>query len=188
MRTLTEAEFLHWAEDHGLALDAQYPESAVLAFHPEVGDALFWRVPAEPERRPYFLAAFLERLGDWTSCFVWRHLGFWPDTGDIDAQRPNDVVEHHIYQGLGLPRGTSDVVEFMRAESGALLTLLFSTTVFGWSVGEDLYVVPDHARYLLQTNHHGLVHVEFRDAGDAAVWVEALEAQGFPLTAAAGLS
>ena len=62
-----------------------------------------------------------------------------------------------------------------------LVTLLFSTTVFGWSVGEDLYVVPDYARGILQTDHHNVVHVEFRDIKDLSRSVKMMEARGFPL-------
>jgi len=120
-------------------------------------------------------------LGDWHRCFVWRHLGSWPDIGDIDQNWPNEVVEHRILSGLGLPLGTADVVEFERTDSDTLLALLFSTTIFGWSVGEDLYVVPEHARYIIQTDHHRVVHVEFRDPKDVERWVRIMADRDFPL-------
>ena len=109
---------------------------------------------------------------------MWRHLGYWASSGDMDA---NEVVEHQILKGIGLPQGTTEVVEFERADHQALLTLLFSTTVFGWSVGQDLYVVPDHARYVLATDHHDVVHVEFRDTVDIELWVSTMAERGFPL-------
>ena len=181
MRTVAEADFLRWAEVRGLGLDPQYPESAVLTFRPDAGNARFWCIPPEPERRPYFVASLLELLGDWRSCFVWRHLGSWPSSDHLDPQRINDVVEYHILNGLGLPVGTADVVEFERAEFSLLVTLLFSTTVFGWSVSEDLYVLPDHARYLLQTDHHNVIHVEYRHDKDVSPWIEEMSDRGFPL-------
>jgi hypothetical protein len=144
-------------------------------------DARFWTVPPEPERRPHLIAALLELLGDWQICYVWRHLGSWPDTASVDAERANDVVESRILQGLGLPLGTSDIVAFDRTDVAALVTLLFATTIFGWSVGEDLYVVPDHARQLLQTDHHGVIHVSFRDVGDIEYWVSEMARNGFDL-------
>jgi hypothetical protein len=49
--------------------------------------------------------------------------------------------------------GTADIVKFKHDDSDSLITLILSTTVFGWSVG-DLYIAPDHARYILQTDHH----------------------------------
>jgi hypothetical protein len=41
MRALTEAEFLSWSANHGLALDPQYPDMAVLSFRAGSGDARF---------------------------------------------------------------------------------------------------------------------------------------------------
>jgi hypothetical protein len=181
MRTLAESEFLRWCAGRGISPDPRYPQSAVLSFLNGSGDARFWCVPADPRRRPYFLTSLLELMGDWTSCFAWRHSGSWPDIDRIDPQRANDVVEHLILKGLGLPVGAADIVEFPRTESGILLTLLFSTTIFGWSVAEDLYVVPDHANCILQTDHHDVIHVEFRDAEDVAPWVAGMAERGFPL-------
>ena len=37
--------------------------------------------------------------------------------------------------------------------------------MFGWSVPDDLFVVPDHGRQLLQTDHHDVVHVDFAEEG-----------------------
>jgi hypothetical protein len=179
VKTLTEAAFLEWADHAGMCLDPKYPHSAVLVFRPDPQHRRFWEVPAEPERRPYFLLSLLELMGDWNACYVWKHLGSWP--ASADPLRINDVVEWQILNGLGLPLGTADVVRFDRAEVDKLVTLLFSTTVFGWSVGDDLYVVPDQARCILQTDHHDVVHVSCRTSADVDEWVRQMEARGFPL-------
>lgn len=177
MRTLTESTFLKWADGAGLRLDPRYPHSAVLTFKSDAPHARFWEVPIEAERRPYFLQSLLELAGEWQECYAWRHLGRWPESAD--PSRINDVVELQILRGLGLPLGTADVLGFERADMERLLTLMFSTTIFGWSVGDDLYVVPDHARYIVQTDHHNVVHVAFRDPADVATWVTQMGERGF---------
>jgi hypothetical protein len=179
MKQLAETEFLRWAELAGFRLDERYPQSAVLTLQPDPQLNRYWDVPHQPERRPYFIASILELMGDWRSCYVWRHLGSWPES--VDASRINDVVEHRILKGLGLPLGTADVVEIAREESDTLVTLIFTTTIFGWSVGEDLYVVPSHGRYLVQTDHHDAIHVCFRAPEDLEHWVEVMDTRGFPL-------
>jgi hypothetical protein len=121
----------------------------------------------------------LDLLGDWASCFVWKHSGSWPSSAN--PERINDVVELRILSGLGLPLGTSEVVEFGRAEFDSLVTLIFSSTIFGWSVRDDLYVIPDHARCIMQTDHHDVVHVSFRDGEDLKRFVAGMENRGFPL-------
>lgn len=179
MKTLTESAFLAWATGAGLCLDPQYPESAVLVFQSDPHQDRFWEVPAEPERRPYFIWCLLELMGDWQECYVWRHLGSWPKSAD--PLRINDVVELQILEGLGLPMGSGDIVSFDRTELNRLVTLMFSTTIFGWSVGEDLYVVPDHANCILQTDHHDVIHVSCRNSADVDEWVRQMEQHGFPL-------
>jgi hypothetical protein len=179
MNTLPESDFLRWADGIGLVLDERYPHSAVMRFRPDPQLDRFWEVPPEPERRPYFIASLLDLTGDWDSCFVWRHLGRWP--GRADPSRINDGVELQILKGLGLPLGTAAVVEMSRDERDTLVTLIFATTIFGWSVGDDLYVVPNHGRCLLQTDHHGVIHVSLRADGDLAGFVDGMQARGFPL-------
>lgn len=179
MRTHREDEFLAWAERSGFQIDSRYPDSAVLTFRPDSEHHRFWEVPIHPEQRPYFIASILEGIGDWQACYAWRHLGSWPPSAV--PERINDVVELRILEGLGLPLGTNAVVEFTRLEYAKLVTLLFSTTIFGWSVGDDLYVVPDHAQHLLQTDHHGVIHVSFRTEDGLKPYVEEMERRGFPL-------
>jgi len=179
MKSISEAQFLEWATAKGLHLDPQYPHSAVLTFADARKEARFWEVPSDANGRPHFVESLLKLLGDWQVCYAWRHLGSWPL--NVDPLRINEVVEHNILKGLGLPLGTADVVEFSREEIDKLATLMFSTTIFGCSVYEDLYVVPDHAQGLLQTDHHDVIHVLCRDPGDIRRWIEGMEQAGYPL-------
>jgi hypothetical protein len=100
MRAHQEHEFLAWAERSGFHIDARYPESAVLTFHPDSEHDRFWEVPVQPERRPYLIASLLECMGDWQACYAWRHLGSWPQSAL--PERINDVVELRMLRGLGL--------------------------------------------------------------------------------------
>jgi hypothetical protein len=179
MKAHREDEFLAWAARSGFHLDPHYPQSAVLALSPASEHHRFWEVPAEPERRPYFIASLLECMGDWQACYAWRHMGSWPQSAV--PERINDVVELRILRGLGLPLGTNAIVEYARGESDTLLTLLFSTTIFGWSVGQDLYVVPDHGRHLLKMSHHEVIHVSFRTEDGLNFCIEEMARRGFPL-------
>jgi len=181
MKNLTEQDFLEWANTHGLGLDEKYPEAAVLTFKPPLNQDRFWNVPPKPEIRPHFIALLLGLMGDWKSCYAWRHLGSWPES--VDPLRLNDNIELQILKGVGLPLGTAHIVAFAREEMSQLVTVLFSTTIFGWSVGEDLYVVPDHALYIMKVSHHEVIHVSFRHSEDLLRFVEEMNRQGFPLPA-----
>ena len=156
-----------------------YPNSAVLSFVPDPDLDRFWEVPEEPERRPYFIELMLKVIGNWQSCYVWRHLGRWPE--EPNYQRPNDKVEYQILSGIGLPMGTADIIMFENKDLDKLVTLIFSTTIFGWSVGEDLYIIPDNAQYILKTDHHGVLHVSFRNHEDIDKSMMELNEEGFSL-------
>jgi hypothetical protein len=179
MRTHSEQYLLDWAKTHGIGVTEHYPKVVILRFQPETNEDRFWEVPPQPERRSYFALSILELMGEWQSCFVWRHSGSWPDSAD--PQRINDNVELQILAGLGMPLGTADVVEFARVELPQLVTLIFSTTIFGWSVGEDLYIVPNHGRFIMKTDHHAAVHVSFRNSLEAEKFVDEMNAREFPL-------
>ena len=179
MQTVPEPKFIQWLRTKHLSLDPRYPDSRVLTFEASTSEARFWTVPTEPERRPYFVSTLLQLLGDWRVCYAWRHLGEWPDV--VDPGRINDRVEKTILEGLALPLGTTDVVGFSRDEIDKLGTLVFSTTIFGWSVNEDLYLVPDHADAYLKTDHHNVIHATCRTATDISRWIKGMEEAAFRL-------
>jgi hypothetical protein len=139
MRTLGEADLIAWIRLRGIDLHKSYPTTAILTFAPDFGHDRFWCIPPAPERRPHFIATMLNLLGNWASCFVWKHSGSWPRSAN--SKRINDIVELRILSGLGLPLGTSEVVEFERADFDTLVALVFSNTIFGWSVSHDLYII-----------------------------------------------
>jgi hypothetical protein len=180
VRTISDEAFLEWASGNGLGLDPKYPHSASLQYR-DGAEARFWGVPEDPQERPYFLTSLLELMGDWQSCFAWRHRGRWPEADVFEPGRMNDAVEMRLLQGLGMPMGSRDVVVFERGELPTLIALLFTTSVFGFTVNEDLYVVPDHARHVLETDHHDVIHVSFRDANEVGRWIAEMARRGYEL-------
>lgn len=180
MKTMTEKQFLKWAAEKGLGPDPKYPNSAVLDFQGP-SESRFWKVPEGAAQRPYFLSTLIDLMGEWQTCYVWRHLGRWPDPANVSPHRITDAVELNILRGVGVPLGTAAVIAFDRSERAALVTLLFSTTIFGWSVADDLYVVPDHARQLLQTDHHDVIHVSFAADDDLRHWVSKMAEEEYDL-------
>lgn len=172
METLSEIDFLAWAEARGLALDSRYPESSLLTFVSDGAESRRWSYPPEFYRSPYFLGVLLDLLGDWESCYVWRHMGSWPANDEIDQLDASEVVERSIYSGLGVPSGSANILQLARDDRAGLLTLMFCARQFGWSVGEDIHIVPDHARQFLMLSHHDVVHVHFRQSEDIAAWAD----------------
>ena len=179
MKTCSEEQFFAWGKENGIEVVGDYATSTSLSFKPDSGLERFWATPIRPERRPHFLYLMLRLMGECDSYFVWRHMGSWPAAPD-----PNDLhekIEFHLLRSVGLPMGTTEVVQFDGSEFVELVTLLLTTTVFGWSVGEDLYIVPDHARYIMKTSHHDVVYVSFRRQLDLDSYVQEMAKADFPL-------
>ena len=179
MRAIDENLFLGWAKSHGYALTRFGSGSQYLEFDPKSDERRFWEISAEPERRGFMFLALLELMGDWKSCYAWRHQGSWPAAQNHD--RLNDSMEFIILSGMGMPSGTTQAVEFSREEQYNLVTLMLSTSIFGWSVGEDMSIVPDHGRYLMQTDHHDVIHTCFRSSEDRDAYVQAMAKRGYAL-------
>lgn len=179
MKRHKEDQFLRWAKSKRIVLDPKYPEYPVLSFDPPADEHRFWEVPLQPERRLYFIASLLELAGG-DSYFVWRHLGRWPEAPDPWVPE-NIQIEYQILSGIGLAIGSADLVEFHRDEIHRLITLVFTTTIFGWTVEEDPYVIPDHARQILQTDHHGVIHVSCRSAADMERFIAGMKEDGYDL-------
>ncbi len=61
-----------------------------------------------------------------------------------------------------------------------MLTAVFTQLTFGWSVTDDLFVVPDHGRQMILTDHHGVVHAQFLDQRRIEPFVRDMREQGYP--------
>lgn len=167
MKHLPESEFLQWAASKGLTPGNLYPDVVEMRFLDGAPREVYWDTPERPERRPYFLASLLTALGDWETCYGWRHSGSWPGAEEPDWFEDSLLIERAILSGIGMPLGTADVVRFARSDWAALLAAMFSASVFSWSVIGDLLVVPDNARCFMLVSHHDLIYATFRHAEDA---------------------
>lgn len=182
MTTIPQDHFVATLAQTGLALDPKYPDARVLRYTGEM-HSRFWITPTAARRRPFFLSSLLDLLGDWQTCSCWRPKGSWADFRDVELQRPDYSVEQCIFRGLGIVIGSADVLAFGRSEIDALITLLFNTSIFGWSIGEDTYVIPDHGGGFLKVSHHEVVHASVRSEVEINQWVKSMSKAGFDLPA-----
>jgi len=179
MRVLSRADFLKTIEAVGVRLDSKYPKSAILGFPNKPDVARFWAVPGEPQTIPHFAATMINLLGPWKSIFVWKHLGSW--MVEVKGEDLNDDIQALLYKGLGIQSNSADILVFDRQELSMLIALIFNQLIFGWNLGDDLYLIPDDGRHIVHTDHHDVVHVSFQDAGSADRFVNAMAERGYQL-------
>ena len=179
MKLHSESEFLDWAQARGMGLDPQHPGSASLVYVSTPEFTRFWAVPPEPQLRPNFLGCILDAFGAWSSYRCWKHLGNWP--AKPNGQSINDEIAFTAFRSIGLPEESTDIVEFADSERVQLITLLFTTTIFGFTTWDDLFLVPDTGRGIIQTDHHGTINLSFKEEATMNEFVRSMEKKGYSL-------
>ena len=180
MQTICREDFWHQTAALGVGIDPNYPNSGCLSLLPPAEHARFWVVPPDPAAWPHFIASLLDGLDDWTSGLLWPRSGDWPSGQPGSA---NEGVRGVILRGAGIPDGWAGAVRFDRAEEASLVAVLYAFVAFGWCVDDDLFFLPDHARQLLQTDHHDVIHAECRSGERVAELVAHMAAAGYELPA-----
>src|SRR5262249_12825198 len=97
-------------------------------------------------------------LDKWDYGLLWPRSGSWPDPAH--SRSYDESVRDLLLRGVGFPVGWAGGMRFKSNEKDALVAVLYAALAFGWCVDDDLFFVPDHGRQLLQTDHHGVVHVD----------------------------
>ena len=106
-------------------------------------------------------------------------MGSW--TTSIKGERVNDDVQAVMYKGIGINGDNADILAFRRNELASLVTLIFNQLVFGWHVGDDLYIIPDHGHQIIKTDHHDAVHVASLNDEAMVKYVKAMHDHKFEL-------
>jgi hypothetical protein len=90
-------------------------------------------------------------------------------------------VREVILRGAGIPIGLSGAILFGRNEESSILTVLFTSFAFGCCVDDDLYVIPQHGRQIVQTDNHGVVHATCQDEQRIRELVAHMDGAGYEL-------
>jgi hypothetical protein len=169
-------DFLRWAASAGIGTDPRYPESGCLSLLPPRDHARFWVVPRDPATWPRFSDCILDGLDPWEGVFLWPRSGTWPAAGEGGSL--NERIREVILRGAGVPAGWAGALRFLDWEADAVVAVAFACLAFGW---DDLFLIPDHGRQLIQTDHHGVVHVACGSEPRVAEFVARTAAEGYEL-------
>jgi hypothetical protein len=179
MQAVTSEDFRRWLAGAGIGFDPQYPDYLTLL--PASNNARFWVVPADAVTWPHFITALLGGLDEWESGYLWPLEGVWP--ASARSKSANERVRDVMLRGAGIPDGWAGAVRFDRAEHGAVIAVLFVAVVFGWHGPDDLFFVPDHARQIVRTDHHDVLHAECGSDGRIGELVGHMATAGYDLPA-----
>ena len=179
METIPTDRFVEWCAARHIQPDDRYSPPECLVYVPPCRHHRFWPVPERAAEIPFFASHLLAGFDPWAECFAWPRGGVWPDWGS--SERIAQSVQDVILRGAGVPPDLHGAVRFTRDELPKLVTVIFAKLAFGWSVIDDLFVVPDHGRQFLQTDHHDVVHVEFSDSKYIAPFIKHMADEDYAL-------
>ena len=89
---------------------------------------------------------------------LWRRGGgVWHEGPDTTAR--NEAIDLAL-RGAGVPPEHAGALRLSpESELAALWVVVLAFFVFGWGVGEDLYIIPENASCFLMVSHHGELFV-----------------------------
>ena len=123
--------------------------------------ACFYHSVKAASGKPHFAASVVDLLDPWQCCRVWKRFPTW-SYGIRDDAAIKDRVWGKNIETAGIPAGFTGAINFDRKQFDALISLLFTQMCFGWSVNDDVYVIPDHCEQLVALTHHEVAYVTFR--------------------------
>ena len=178
MEYVPRDEFLARVARHGIAPDPRYAEPRCLIHLPDRPHHRFWIAPGYTREFPGFIAAMLDGLDPWATIDLWPR-NRWRHASAL--ARPEDAIFGAILRGAGVRPDFDGAVRFTPETRPELTTALFATLLFGWKTSHDYFVVPDHGRQMIQSDHHDVFHVSFAEASGIDPFVARMLAAGHPL-------
>ncbi|HEX4795683.1 MAG TPA: hypothetical protein VH370_17975 [Humisphaera sp.] len=179
MELLPADQFLPWARTMGIILDPVYSTPKCLVYQSDATERRWWNTPADPEEITRFLSHLLNGLGPWRFCSVWRRGGSWPN---LDPPRNRLEASRRLVEiGPAIPHGFAGAVKYTADELSHLVGRVAAHVKSGWCVQDDLFIIPDDGQHILQTDHHGVVHVSCLDGTSMKRLIEHMANTGYSL-------
>lgn len=154
MELISEADFWAWATDNGIGPHPTFGKTGSLAFLSASNLWKPWMPPTIISDSPAFITAALDSAMPDGTFLLWRRGGgVWREGPDTTAR--NEAIDLAL-RGARVPPEHSGALRLSPAsELPALWVIVLAFFVYGWGVGEDLYIIPENASCFLMVSHHG---------------------------------
>lgn len=154
MELISEAEFWAWAADHGIGPHPKFGKTGSLAFVNEPSLWKPWTPPTVISDAPAFIAAALGTAMNNGTFLLWRRGGgVWHDGPDTTAR--NEAIDLALRAAGVPPQHTGALRLSLDSDLAVLWLVVLAFFVYGWGVGEDLYILPENASCFMMVSHHG---------------------------------
>ena len=182
MEFIPEEQFLTWAAEAGIIPDPHFSAPRTLIFAGDQEHSRFWMPPPIVSDLPGFIGTALDCASETGPyCLYRRGGGTWYDKFDpADGLVRNEIIDR-IVETTGVPEDFAGAIKLAASEWKDTLTLISAFYVFGWSIGEDLHIVPDDRSCVLMVSHHGELQGQFPTAEHMEAFVAGMARRSFYL-------
>jgi hypothetical protein len=163
---LETSEYTEWLTAHKIGRHPEYSHEQV--FLP-LDIEWLWYYPRSRKDYVPFLRAVFDACDPWATCLVdHRFLGLFHWNGETKEWAYEWTRKR--FESWGILLGDSSVVCFNREDPR-----LYRSLKLELSLGRDVYVIPDHARQMLQFDHDIGLRVHFAGPEGLAEFVQSLK-------------
>ena len=178
--TLIPADiFLDRAERLGIVPDLRYSAPKCLVYAGLDAESRWWDFPAAPDDLLRFMSHVAAGLQPFQSCWLWRRGGSW-FSRDLLRNRL-EAAQRWVMRGPPIPEGFEGAIGFCADDSVQMVQLATAHAIASSFSHDDLFIIPDHARFIVMRDHHDVVHVVARDAADMVRFIKHMAAGGYIL-------
>lgn len=180
MQILEDVRFLAWLQQRGIIADPHWSTGDRLIFAEGTPVERRWRPGGIVSDVPDFTWGMLNAAmqgGPWW--MMRRGGGPWMDEFGEEGGLRNASLDR-LLEGLGYGGG-SGALRLGIKELPDLWLIVNAFFVYAWSVGEDLYVIPEDCSCVLLFSHEGYVEGRFPSPERAAAFARSLPAHARPL-------
>jgi hypothetical protein len=158
MKLISKSAFLRQFGPQGVALDRRYSPPQTLMF--ERTSELRWScdMPARIKDGARWITALVDAAHPGQKTFLYPRDGAWKSGDSVKL-----FQTAAIFSFYGLKPTGDEVVQAEEAERDAVESLFFLSLMFGGTVSDDIFLIPDHAMVILYADHHEAVHADFAD-------------------------
>ena len=99
----------------------------------------------------------------------------------MDEELNTNRERERLFEAAGVKLGTHGAMEYTPEERPGMIALIANQLHYGCSTADDIFLIPDHGRQFIRTDHHNVLHMSFSDPGQLLPFINHMEARGYPL-------
>jgi hypothetical protein len=179
MEFLDRESFLASARERGIVEDERYSPPRCLVYLPYREHDRFWEIPSGPTGAVYLALQLVRNFGDWRTVDLWPRGGQWPTV--LAVTDHEEAIRTPVLTAAGVRPGWEGAIRYSRDEELQVIGIVAVQLMFGSGTYDDLFAVPDHGRYFIQTDHHGVVHVSAAEQRGIEAFAARMRAAGLEL-------